>query len=357
MRIIAHLDLDAFFAAVEERDNSRLKGKPIVVGHDPEDGRGRGIVSTANYAARKYGIHSAQPISTAWRLAEKARQKGEPETIFVHPDFERYRHVSERVFNIVRARVPVVEQASIDEAYLDLTFTGSYEVAVRLMQDIKAEIKERERLTASVGIGPNKLIAKIASDRQKPDGLTVVHSVAANAFLEPLPIRTLPGVGPKTEQFFRAKGVQTVKDLKKFSKETLIGFFGKWGESLYEKARGRDDSSVGEGREAKSIGEQETFHTDTLDLGFVAERLHELSRNVARRLEEEGFASFRRIVLTVRFADFTTVTRSKIISSPVSSAEALEFEAMKLLLPFFDSRENKRRKKIRLIGVRVERLG
>ncbi|KKW45391.1 MAG: hypothetical protein A3A43_03580 [Candidatus Liptonbacteria bacterium RIFCSPLOWO2_01_FULL_56_20] len=356
MRIVAHLDMDAFFAAIEERDNPRFKGLPIVVGADPKSGAGRGVVSTANYKAREYGIHSAMPISTAWRLSEEARRKGGPAAVFMGVGMRRYGEVSGRVMAILRIHVPIVEEASVDEAYLDVSFTGSYEKAEALAKKIKQSISDKERLTASVGIGPNKLIAKIASGRHKPDGLTVVRGDEAEAFLAPLPIREIPGIGPKTEELFLKLGVRLVQDLKKYSKDEMREMLGKWGADLYEKVRGRDASPLVEEWEAKSIGEQETFEQDTKDLHFVTERLQALARTVVKRLGAGGFKTFRTVVLTVRFSDFETKTRSRTLETPTDSYETLEFETMKLLLPFFDKRENPRKKLIRLIGVRVEKL-
>jgi len=349
--------MDAFFAAIEERDNPRLQGRPIVVGADPKGGSGRGVVSTANYKAREYGIRSALPISTAWRYSEVARQKGLPSASFLDVNMKHYGEVSERIMEILRKRVPSVEEASIDEAYFDLSFTGSYEKAENLCEKIKKDIKTQERLTASVGIGPNKLIAKIASDRQKPNGLTVVSADDAEKFLEPLSIRTIPGVGPKTEERFKLLCVRTVKDAKKISKSELEEMFGKWGPELYDKLRARDDSPVvEEERIPKSVGEQETFETDAANPNFLREHLKTLSEEVYRRFLKAGFKSFRSVTVTVRFADFGTKTRSGTLKTKTAGREALYFEALRLFMPFLDRRENPDRKKIRLIGVRVEKL-
>src|SRR3989338_962353 len=197
-RIIAHLDMDAFFAAVEERDHKWLKGKPIVVGADPKEGRGRGVVSTANYKAREYGIRSALPISKAWQFSELAKKRGMPPAEFLQPNFDRYEETSGRIISLIRANKRIVEEASIDEAYFDLSELGSYENAAEFCKKLKKEIFEKEKLTCSVGIGSNKLIAKIASDMQKPDGLTVVGAddektclELVERFLEPLPIRKI----------------------------------------------------------------------------------------------------------------------------------------------------------------------
>ncbi|MDI6853210.1 MAG: DNA polymerase IV [Deltaproteobacteria bacterium] len=356
MSIIGHLDMDAFFAAVEERDNPRFRGLPLVVGADPENGKGRGVVSTANYAARRYGIHSAMPITKAWRLSEAARRRGEPEVVFVQPHFSRYAEISERIMSIVHRRAPLVEEAGIDEAYLDLTFAGTFEKAREICSKIKQEIKAQENLTASLGIGPNKLIAKIASDFQKPDGLTVVTAEAAEEFLAPLPVRQIPGVGPKTQKKLAAKGIFLVRDLKRFSAEELQAWFGKWGLDLFEKVRGRGSTTLTLSWEPKSIGEQETFARDTLALDFVFKRLWDMCRRVWQRLCEEGFRGYRTVAITVRFADFQTQTRSYTLAHPANSLKTLQFEAMKLFMPFVDYRENPRHKLIRLIGVRVEKL-
>lgn len=356
-RIIAHLDMDAFFAAVEERDHEWLHGLPIVVGADPLEGRGRGVVSTANYRARRYGICSAMPISKAWQLSEAAKQKGQTPATFVSADFERYSATSVRIFEILRKHAASVEEASVDEAYFDISEWGDYDKARKKCLLIKKEIVLSEGLTCSIGIGPNKLIAKIASDHKKPDGLTIVTETEVAEFLKPLSIRDIPGIGPKTEMLFKKQSVRTIEELLKFSQENLKSLLGKWGEDLYDKARGIDTSPVVESYEIKSIGEQETFMKDTHDPGFVLGRLEEMSRRVFVRMQKEGFKNFRTISIIVRFADFETKTRARTIPVPSSSHDLLLFEVMKLVMPFFDSRENPRKKLFRLVGIRVEKLG
>ncbi len=393
--IIAHLDMDAFFAAVEERENPQFEGWGIVVGADPKNGLGRGVVSTANYQARKYGIHSAQPITVAWRLAKEAERRGEPKTVFLPVNGSYYSQVSDRIFSIVRKYVPAVEQTSIDEAYLDLSnhvesaevghgffahlpnsprpFQGlgsntvgvlkkhdlpadstSYTKAIELIQKIKAEIKSQEKLTASVGIGPNKLIAKMASARFKPDGLTVVRSDEIEKFLDPLPIGDIPGIGPKSEEFFHKKRIYKISDLKKISREQLVSWMGKWGAGIWEKVRGIDDSKVSSVREIKSISEQETFEKDTISAAFILDRLDKLATGVMERMKSEGIVAFKTVTVVIRFADFTTKNRAHTLKDYSDNLAILKNESIKLILPFLDRRENPQLKKIRLIGVGVE---
>lgn len=355
-RIIAHLDMDAFFAAIEERDTPAFRGIPLVVGADPMDGRGRGVASTSNYPARAYGIHSATPITTAWRLSEAARRAGKPPVTFVSVDMQKYVRVSGEVMQIVRRFIPRLEQASIDEVYGDVSWTGSYEEAERVCRRLKAQIHSEAQLTASIGIGPNKLLAKIASGWRKPDGLTVVRAEEAEAFLAPLPIRVIPGIGPKTEGFLKAKRIKIVTDLRALSLHQLEALLGKRGLDLYQKVRARDDSPVEEYSELKSIGEQETFESDTLDSRTILAQLDGLVRGVIDRLHHEGFRSFRTVVLTVRFADFVTKSRAHTLAMATDESAILRREAMKLILPFLDRRENPHRKLIRLLGLRVEKL-
>jgi DNA polymerase IV (DinB-like DNA polymerase) len=356
MRIIAHLDMDAFFAAIEERDTPRFQGLPIVVGADPQDGTARGVVSTANYKAREYGIRSALPISKAWRLSEAARQQGQTPVTFLSVNMEKYRAVSGRVMNILRSFVPTVEEAGIDEAFLDLTYTESFEKAEALSCEIKRAIMTEERLSASIGLGPNKLVAKIASDRQKPDGLTIVREEDAEAFLASLPVRRIPGIGPKTELAFAKEGVRLISDLKRFSRHELQERLGKRGLDVYDRARGQDETPIATAFETKSISEQETFARDSLESGFIAERLKSMCANLCCRLLESGLTGFRTVTVTVRFADFKTCSRSHTMNGAAGTSMILEFEALKLLMPFLDSRENPQSKLIRLIGLRIEKL-
>ena len=355
-RIIAHLDMDAFFAAVEEKDNPQFKGCPIVVGADPKGGQGRGVVATANYKARAYGIHSAMPITKAWALAQEAIKKGLPQTIFLPGNGKRYSQISDAVMRIFKKEVPIMEQTSIDEAFGDLTFIGSFEKAERLCRKIKKEVIKSEGLTASVGLGPNRLIAKIASGRQKPDGLTVVTPEMVESFLEPLNIRELPGIGPKTEIAFKKLGISRIREIKKFTLAEMKSKFGKWGMDLYYKSRGIDEAPVGQEWVRQSIGEQVTLEEDTLDPNILLPLIKDIVESVFGTLLKTEFETFKRVVLTVRFEDFKTFSRSRTLDLPTGAKQTLEQISLKLFLPFLDARENRGKKRIRLLGVRIEEL-
>jgi len=374
--------MDAFFAAVEERDKPRLKGLPIVVGADPKNGLGRGVVSTANYKAREYGIHSAQPISIAWRLSEEAVRKGKPAAVFLEPNFRAYSETSGKIMDYLRTKADIVEEASIDEAYLEIsspkichpdppaggegslqdsssdsgrTQNDLWNDAMKLAKEIKKNIKATQKLTCSIGIGPNKLIAKIAASRQKPDGLTIVKPDGVQNFLDPLSVKEIPGIGPKSQEVLVREGVRTIQDLRKLSKEKLNELFGKWGLDMYERAQGIDESPVTAEYEAKSIGEQETYEKDTLDSSFLLSRIKELSKSVYDRTRKERFL-FKTVSITVRFHDFETKTRAHTLDKPSADITTLEHQTLQLFLPFLDNRENPEKKLIRLLGVRVEKL-
>jgi DNA polymerase IV (DinB-like DNA polymerase) len=296
------------------------------------------------------------PIARAWRLAEAARRRGEPEVVFLRDDHALYRAVSTRIMAIAAQRCDAFEEASIDEAYLDVSSLGEFARAAAHGRALKAEIAAREGLTASVGIGPNKLVAKIASDFRKPDGLTVVEPVAVQGFLDPLPVRRIPGIGPKSEAILRQRGILTIAALRAVPPAELVAWFGKWGEDMADRARGLSDSPVSNEWERKSVGEQETFERDTLDASFVLERMRALAAGVFDRVRAEGFSGFRTVTVTVRFENFVTQSRSKTARAHVTTREALDAAAEQLLLPFFDDRENPRHRRIRLIGVRAEKL-
>jgi len=369
-RIVLHVDLDAFFAAVEERDHPAFRGFPIVVGADPKDGKGRGVVSTANYAARKYGVHSALPISKAWQLCKEEEENGGKPCIFFQGNFEKYGRESEKVMGIIQKTATNLhksenkstqikfEQAGIDEAYLGLGNREQgigYRDARRIAQKIKRNIYKETGLTCSVGVGPNKLVAKIASDFKKPDGLTVVLSEKVQGFLDPMPVTKIPGIGPKTDVMLEKYGIRTVKQLRTTPKEKLIEWFGKWGEGMYDAACGRDGRPVGELHETKSIGREHTFEEDTLNAQELIAALKALATKVAKDVTKES-VSFRTMELKIRFEGFITKTRAKTLPQPGKDATVLERVGITLLLSFLDRRENPQQNKIRLVGLRVSNL-
>lgn len=355
-RIIAHFDMDAFFAAVEERNNPRFAGMPIVVGADPRGGAGRGVVSTANYAARAFGIGSGMAISRAWKLARLAQNRGEPETIFLPGSWRIYSEISKHVMSIIKTHASEMQQRSVDEAYADFSDQGSIERVSRIARQIQEEIYAAEDLTVSVGVGPNKLIAKIASDYDKPNGLTVIDISNVMDFLAPLPVRAIPGIGPQTEKRLKELSITIVRDLQQWSESDLVERFGSSGRWLYRKSRGVDTSLVTEQYIRKSIGEQRTFVTDVIDVGVVIQKMDEIARDVFHSLQKEGNASARTVAITVRFHDFQTISSAHTNAQPYTDAQSVIREAIRLLLPFLDSRRNPQRKRIRLIGLRLEKL-
>ncbi|MEK7628671.1 MAG: DNA polymerase IV [Patescibacteria group bacterium] len=356
MRIVGHIDLDAFFATVEEREKPYLKGLPIIVGSDPLGGAGRGVVSTASYAARAYGVRSAVPISKAWQLCQEAQKKGNAPCVFITPRHKKYSDASSEAFGLIGKLVRIVEQVSVDEAYLDFSHCSDYPEATRIARTVQKSICDIG-LSCSVGIGPNKLIAKLASEVKKPRGLTVVLPQKVDMFLKPLAVRDIPGIGKKAEEKFARLGVRTVADARKISWEELRRAFGAHGFELYERLRGIDEREVQtEKEDAKSIGKHHTFDVDTDDMKEVFEVLSVQAKSIVRSLIQDGFISFRTVVITVRFADFSTVSRMLTVQKPLTSVVELELKAIKLALPFFDAQENPRKKKIRLVGLRIEKL-
>ena len=338
-RIIAHLDMDAFYAAIEERDNPQFSGKPIVVGADPKEGRGRGVVSTANYEARKFGIRSAMPISQAYRLAPKA--------IYLPPDIEKYQQVSEEILKILKSNAPNVEKASTDEFYLDLSHLKSYERAARVVAELRKGIEEEEELTASVGIGPNKIVAKTASGKNKPDGLTVVKPNQVLDFLAPLDIQEIPGIGPKTAQKFYAKRIKTIAELRKLNRKELNNLTGSFGEDLYDLARGKDERPIGEAQPVKSIGKQTTFEKDIADPKLIASTLLSLTHEVWEEAKTERFKA-KIVTVTVRYENFETHTKAETQKEELKEFNQLKKIVLKLLLPFLNWR-----RRVRLVGIRL----
>lgn len=342
-RVILHVDMDYFFAAVEEREHPYYRSKPVIVGADPKDGKGRGVVSTCNYAARSFGVRSGMPISRAWKLC--------PNAIYTPVNFELYRKVSSRIMSIIRGYADKFEQIGIDEAFLDVSqMVDSYEGAKELAQKLKGEILGKEKLKCSIGIGPNKLVAKIASDFKKPDGLTVIEEKAVEQFLSPLSVGKLWGIGKKTEYRLNEMGITTIGDLAAYDPTKLTDAFGVWGARFHQMANGIDESEVEEAWEIKSIGRQVTFEQDTSDTNLISGALDQIAQEVQKEIADSNF-QFKTVTVKIRYEDFETHTHGKSLMFPTDSLDDLKETAQGLISPFLQSD-----KKVRLVGVRVSHL-
>jgi nucleotidyltransferase/DNA polymerase involved in DNA repair len=342
-RSIIHLDMDAFFASVEQLDHPAYRGKPVVVGADPQGGKGRGVVSACSYEARPFGIRSAMPITQAHRRC--------PQAIYVRPRMARYAEMSERIFAILREVTDLVEPLSIDEAFLDVTASRRLlGTAEEIGRGLKARIRSELGLVASIGIAPNKFLAKVASDLGKPDGFVVVEAGREREFLEPLPLSRLWGVGPKTEARLRRLGLQTIGHLARMPVESLEGPFGSGGRDLWELANGIDDREVVPEEAAKSVGAETTFGEDTDDLEEIRTTLLELADRVGRRLRREGYLA-EGVTLKFRDHNFQTLTRAAMLAQPTDLGDDF-FRAVWGLFQALDWRG----KRVRLLGVTATRL-
>jgi DNA polymerase-4 len=339
-RKIIHIDMDAFYASVEQHDNPALKGLPVIVGGDP--GR-RGVVSAASYEARAYGVHSAMPSSQARRLC--------PQGVFLPVRMHRYREVSNRVFHILREYTPLVEPLSLDESFLDVTGCEKlFGTALRIAMEIRRRIREATGLTASAGLAPNKFLAKIASDYKKPDGLVEVKPEEVQVFLRDLPISKLWGVGKSTEEVLKGMGVLKVGQLAVFPVEKIEKRLGKFGLELIALARGEDDRPVSPESEAKSISQEETFTPDLEHLEQMKKVLLEQAEQVGWELRKQKLRGST-ITVKVRYPDFTLATRSQTLSSPTDQGIEIYRTALKLL-----SRTEALRRRARLLGVGISHL-
>ena len=342
-RAIIHLDMDAFYASVEQLDHPEYRGQAVVVGADPKGGAGRGVVAACSYEARVFGIRSALPISRAFHLC--------PRAVFVRPRLDRYHSVSERIFAILREYTDLVEPLSIDEAFLDVT--GSQHLfgpAEAIGWTLKRRIRQDLGLVASIGLAPNKFLAKIGSDLKKPDGFVVVAPGTECDFLAPLPIARLWGVGPKTEAHLRQLGFQTIGQIAAARVADLETVLGQGGRDLWTLAQGEDDRPVAPEEEAKSIGAEHTFGEDTDDRELIRRTLLELADRVGRRLRHEGVHA-EGITLKFRDHHFRTVTRAGTLRQATDVGDDLFSTAWKLLGKVFWSGN-----RVRLIGVTATRL-
>jgi DNA polymerase-4 len=341
MTTILHVDLDAFFAAVEQRDRPELRGKPVIVGGgSPRD---RGVVSAASYEARRYGVHSAMPLRTAGRLC--------PDGIFLPVDGRKYQAVSREVMAILRRFTPLVEPISIDEAFLDVTGSQAlFGDGEAIARQVKGAIRGETGLTASVGVATTKLVAKVASDLRKPDGLVVVPPGAEAAFLAPLPISRLWGVGVPTATALRDYGVTTIGDLAALPPEILERRFGKFGSALADRARGRDSDRVHDPADAKSVGHEHTFDVDTSDREVIERTLLAMAEGVSSRLRASGVKAST-IAVKIRDSSFRTITRQRTLPEPTDLTEPIWRTAVELARP------EVRGLRIRLVGVTASNLG
>jgi DNA polymerase-4 len=339
-RRILHIDMDAFYASVEQRDKPELRGRPVAVGGDPHR---RGVVAAASYEARVFGVRSAIPMARAVRLC--------PHLLIVHPDFPKYRAASQKVFEIFRSVTPLVEPLSLDEAYLDVTENAWGEtlgkaVALRL----KAAIREATGLTASAGVAPNKFLAKIASAWKKPDGLTVIAPERVEHFLQKLPVDALWGVGPVTAERLRERGIERLVDVRTADENVLREAVGSSADWLRQLADGIDDRLVEPNRETKSSGSENTYSQDLTDINEIRLEIDEMARDAASWLERQQLLC-RTVTIKVRYSDFTTITRSHSKTPPTRDGEDIAQRAVGLL-----DRTDAAVRPVRLLGVSVHNL-
>jgi DNA polymerase-4 len=339
-RTILHVDLDAFFAAVEQRDRPELRGRPVIVGGEPG---GRGVVSAASYEARRFGVHSAMSLTEAVRRC--------PDGVFLPVDGRRYQQASREVMAVLRRFTPQVEPISIDEAFLDVTGSRAlFGDGESIARQIRATTREEVGLTASVGVAATKLVAKIASDLRKPDGLVVVPPGTETAFLAPLPIGRLWGVGEKTATALAEYGVRTIGDLANLPPDLLVRRFGKHGASLVSRARGIDDDPVHQGDPAKSVGHEHTFDVDTSDPEVIERTLLAMAEGVSGRLRSAGVRAST-IAVKIRDTSFRTFTRQRTLPEPTDLTEPIFRAALELARP------EVRGIRVRLLGVTASNLG
>jgi len=340
MRKIVHLDMDAFYASVEKRDDPALAGRPVAVGGSPE---GRGVVAAASYEARAFGVRSAMPMARALRLC--------PELAIVRPDFAKYKAVSEQVMAILRACTDLVEPLSLDEAYLDVTENRwSIAYGSLVAKELKRRIFQETRCTASAGVAPNKFLAKIASGWRKPDGLTVISPDRVEQFLQALPVDALWGVGPVTAKKLHSLGIERVVDVREFDFQILQKEIGSLADWLRRLSYGDDPREVVPHRSAKSASSETTYAEDLQDMDTIKTELARLARETAEWLEKKHLAG-RTVTIKVRYADFTTVTRSHTLSRPTADADVISSWATELL-----HRTQAGRRPVRLLGARVNGL-
>jgi DNA polymerase IV len=336
LRSVLHVDMDAFYASVEQRDNPETAGKPVIVGGID----GRGVVAAASYEVRKFGVHSAMPMSTALRLC--------PHAVCIRPRMARYKEVSGQVFRVFHEVTPLVQGLSLDEAFLDVTASVALlGDAVTIARRIKGRIQQTTGLTASVGVAPNKLIAKIASDLGKPDGLTVVSPDRIHEVLDPLSVRRLPGLGRKTGAKVEARGINTFAQLRTAPDSVLWPLFGRYTQRMRERAAGVDDRPVHPDVDEKSISAEDTFERDLSDPGVLQAQLSQLADRACERLRRKQLVA-RSIGIKIRRADFSTFTRRRVVAPPTHDGRTIANVANELLARWLVQNKGE---KLRLLGV------
>jgi DNA polymerase-4 len=332
--------MDSFYASVHIRDDPSLEGKPVIIGGSP---KGRGVVAAASYEVRKFGVHSAMPAARAVRLC--------PHAVFIKPDFSRYRAESQEIFEIFRRFTAVIQPVSIDEAYLDVSdHLEPWGSGTAAAKEIKRQVKQERGLTVSVGVGPNRLIAKIASDFDKPDGLTVVKPGRVHAFLDPMSVRSLPGVGPATERRIKRAGIETIGELRAEPLDRLEQLFGRHGSTLYRYARGIDERPVRMRHTRKSLSTERTYAEDLEQLEEMDAEIDRLSEKVAASLQKKELSACT-LTVKIRYGDFTTLTRSRTLDGPTNEPAVIAGHARELLR---QSEVGKR--SVRLLGVGASNL-
>ena len=343
-RLILHCDLDCFFAAVEERDNPEYRGKPIIIGADPQDGKGRGVVSTCNYEARKFGLHSAMPISKAFERC--------PHGIYLRPSFDKYQQASKEVMEIVNSYSEKFQQVSIDEAYLDVSDKCfNFKEVKQLAERLKDEVLDKVGITISVGCAPTKSIAKIASDFNKPNGVTVVEEFEIKDFLKDLDITWIPGIGKKSKLYYNKKGIKTIGDIYHLSIAKMMQLFGKNGEWVWNIANGLDNREVREFHgDRKSISKERTFYQDTDDLNLIISKLDDINKKIHKTVIKNKIY-YKTVTLKLRLEGFITYTRSKSFAHHVQDENQVLKVILELLKQF--STVNK---KVRLVGIKLSNL-
>jgi DNA polymerase IV (DinB-like DNA polymerase) len=342
-RIIFHVDIDAFYPSVEARENPSLRGLPLVIGADPEKGKGRGVVVACSYEARRYGLRSGMPISRAYKLC--------PQAVYIRPNFALYENASSTIMRVLQHYADGFEQVGIDEAFLDVSSrVQNLEDARTLALAIKQELRDSAKLTCSVGVAPNKSAAKIASDREKPDGLTLVPLGKVEEFLAPLPVHVIPGVGKKTTAFLDSKGIKTVAELQQIPGPDLVKWFGKGGVWLWGVIHGKEEILVKPRETPRSMNVERTFRQDVHDFGVIEREAEALSDELSRRLKL-GNLLFRTAGIKIRFRGFETYTREKSYIE-FSNDQGLLKKNTNLLLSEFRDKS----KPVRLVGVRVSQL-